>query len=87
MEVILGVTVILIVHLLIFFQALTSYLQFSSSEWQVRIFRPIVHPAASFLLVSIADILHRRAVGSEFVGHQDMRATVAPHCFLEEFQG
>ena len=52
---------------------------FSSSEWQVRILGPIVHPAARFLLVSIADILHCRAVGSEFVGHQVMRASVALH--------
>ena len=52
---------------------------FSSSKWQVRILRPIVQPAARFLLVCIADVLHRRAVGSEFVGHQHMRATVALH--------
>ena len=52
---------------------------FSSSEWEVRILRPIVHPAASFVAVGIADILHCRAVGSEFVGDQDMRASVALH--------
>ena len=46
---------------------------------QVRILRPIVHPAASFLLVGISDILHRSAVGSKFVSDQDMRAAVAPH--------
>jgi hypothetical protein len=45
----------------------------SSSEWQVRILRPIVHPAAGFLLVGIANILHRRAAGSELVGDHDMR--------------
>ena len=49
---------------------------FSSSKWQVRILRPIVQPAARFLLVGIADILHCRAVGSKFVGYQYMRAAL-----------
>jgi len=52
---------------------------FSSSKRQMGILGPIVHPAASFLLVGIADNLHGRAVGSELVGHQDMRAAVAFH--------
>ena len=43
---------------------------FSSSKRQVRILRPIVQPAARFLLVGVADVLHRRAIGSKFVGHQ-----------------
>ena len=43
---------------------------FSSSEWQMRILRPIVQPATSFLPVCIADVLHCRTVGPEFVGHQ-----------------
>ena len=54
-------------------------MQFPSSKRQMRILSSIIFPAASFLLVSIADNLHRRAVGSEFVGHQYMRATVALH--------
>jgi len=52
---------------------------FSSSKRQVRILRPIVHPAASFLLVSIAYTLQCRSIGSQFVGHQYMRATVPLH--------
>ena len=52
---------------------------FSSSKRQVRVLRPIVHPAASFLLVGIANILHRRAVGSEFIGYQYISAAVALH--------
>ena len=43
------------------------------SWFAVRILRPIIHPAARFLLVGVANDLHRRAVGSEFVGHQYMR--------------
>ena len=35
-----------------------------------RVLGPIVEPAARFLPVCVADDLHRRAVGSQFVGHQ-----------------
>lgn len=51
----------------------------SSSEWQVRILRPIIHPAARFLPVGIAYTLQCRAVGPEFVGDQGIRASIALH--------
>jgi hypothetical protein len=39
------------------------------------------------LSISVADILHRRAVRTEFVGDEDMCAAMAFHGFPDEFQG
>ncbi|MFT5273178.1 MAG: hypothetical protein ACI85V_003207 [bacterium] len=50
-----------------------------SSKRKVGILNPIVLPAASFLLVGIADFLHRRTVGSQLFGHQHMRVAVPLH--------
>jgi hypothetical protein len=46
----------------------------SSSKWLVRILGSIIKPAAGFLFVHIADHLHRRTVGTELVGDEDMCA-------------
>ncbi len=52
----------------------------------MRILSSVVFPAARFLPLLVADVLHCRAVGPEFVSHQDMRMTVTLHGFSEEFQ-
>ena len=57
-----------------------------SSKWQVRIFRAVVLPAAGFLFTSVANFLHRGAVGSQFIRHDDIRISKAFHQFPKEFQ-
>jgi hypothetical protein len=59
---------------------------FSSSKRQVRILNSVISPAARFLPFSVADVLHRRAIGPEFVGHDMLWPTKAFHQFPEEFQ-
>jgi hypothetical protein len=56
-----------------------------SSKRNVGILSPIVQPAASFLLVGIADFLHRRTVRSQLVRHQYMWAAVSFIDFLWNF--
>jgi hypothetical protein len=53
----------------------------------VWIIGSIVEPAAGFLSISVADHLHRRAVGTEVVGDEDICAIMAFHALPEEFQG
>jgi hypothetical protein len=53
----------------------------------VWILGSIVEPAPSFLSISVADLLHRRAVGTELVGDENICATMAFHDFLQEFEG
>jgi hypothetical protein len=50
-----------------------------SSKRNVGFLGPIVQPAASFLLVGIADFLHRLTVRSQLVRHQYMWAAVPLH--------
>ena len=38
------------------------------------------------VVVRVANDFHRRTIGSQFVGHDDMWRTKALHCFSEEFQ-
>jgi hypothetical protein len=59
----------------------------SLSKWLVRILRPVIKLAPGFLPISVADLLHRRAVGTEVIGDEDMRATMASHGFPQEFKG
>ena len=59
---------------------------FSSSKRQVCILSSVVFPAAGFLPGRVADVLHCRAVGPEFVGNQEMRTAEAFHSFPEKFQ-
>jgi hypothetical protein len=40
-----------------------------------------------FLPISVAEHLHRRAVGTEVVGNEDMRGSMAFHEFPQEFNG
>jgi hypothetical protein len=51
------------------------------------ILRPVIKPAAGFLFVDIADYLHRRTIGTEVIGDEDVCATMAFHGLPEEFQG
>jgi hypothetical protein len=57
----------------------------SSSEWLMRILGPIVEPEASFLFVGAANDLHSRTVGSQFVGHEDLRLQCRFIVFLRNF--
>jgi hypothetical protein len=53
----------------------------------VGIFGPIVLPAADFPAFEVADLPHRRAIGAQAVGDDDLGTAIALHSFLEEFQG
>src|SRR6056297_9733 len=57
-----------------------------SSERQVRVFGPIVEPAAGLLPVLDKEILQSCAVGAQLVRDVALGPTVLLHCFLEEFQ-
>ena len=59
---------------------------FASSKRLMRILRTIVGPTTGFAIVRLSQVLQRRAVGSQFVCDEDMRATVAFHRFAEKFQ-
>jgi hypothetical protein len=53
----------------------------------VWILHPVIKPAPGFLPISVAEHLHRRAVGTEVVGNEDMRGSMAFHEFPQEFNG
>jgi hypothetical protein len=53
----------------------------------VWILHPVIKPAPGFLPISVAEHLHRRAVGTEVVGNEDMRGSMAFHEFSQEFNG
>ena len=52
---------------------------FSSSKRLVRILASVVLPAPGFLLVRIADDLHRGAIGAQLIRYHNMRLTIAFH--------
>ena len=54
---------------------------FSSPKRLMRILASVVQPAAGFLLVRIADDLHRSAIGTQLIRYHNMRPAVAFHCF------
>ena len=58
----------------------------SSSERQVAVLDPIVGPAADLLLVGIAELIHRGAVGSKTVGGDLLRRSGALQRLLHEGQ-
>ncbi len=53
----------------------------SSSKRLVRILSAVVQPAAGFLLLRIADNLHRNTAAPKFVCDNYMRWPKAFHCF------
>ena len=42
--------------------------------------------APRFLATFVPNDFHRGPIGRTFIRHHDMRITIPPHCFLEEFQ-
>ncbi|WP_444551072.1 hypothetical protein, partial [Cohaesibacter celericrescens] len=64
----------------------TGHCSFPSPKRKVQILNPVVPPSACFLPISVTDLLHRGAVGSQFICASRKRSTMAFHGFLEEFQ-
>ena len=60
---------------------------FSSTQWQMGIFRSVVQPTTTNLLLCVADDLHRSTIWPQSIGHYFIRPTVPSHCFSQEFQG
>lgn len=52
---------------------------FSSSEWKVRVFRPIVQPTTGFLAIGRAYLSQCSAIRTESVGYDDVRPCTAIH--------
>ncbi len=50
---------------------------FPSPKRLVRIFTAVVQPAPSFLLARITDDLHRSAIGTQLIRHQDFLSAMA----------
>lgn len=51
----------------------------SSSEREVRVFRPVVEPAPHLAIISAAQILERGAIGPQAIGDDDLWSTMALH--------
>ena len=60
---------------------------FSSSEWLVRVFGPVIEPTSTFLSLQDANRLHRGAVRSEPVRHDGVRLAVALHRPFKKLYG
>lgn len=45
----------------------------SSAEWKVAVLYPVVGPASYLLLVAVAQLVHRRTVGSQAIGRDRFR--------------
>ena len=63
-----------------------GYAASPSAERQVRVFRPIVQPAARFLTIQIAQCPHRSRVGSQPVGDDGLGATMPLQRLLQKPQ-
>ena len=59
---------------------------FSSTDWPVRIFSPVVQPATHFAAVAVAQLSHRCRVGSQPICDDRLGATVPLQCLLQEPQ-
>ena len=57
---------------------------FSSSKWQMAILHPVVGMSTDLLLVAIAELGHRRAVGFQPVSNDRRRRAVTPQRLLHE---
>ena len=65
----------------------TKHCTFSSSEGEVRVFRPVVLVATDPLAVFISNLFHCGAIRRASVCDDDLRISVSFHCFLQKFQG
>jgi hypothetical protein len=59
---------------------------FSSSEWLVRSFSPIVEPPTTLLVGDVTDYFHCRTVGAKPVSHDRTWPAIAFHHPLEKLQ-
>ena len=59
-----------------------KHCSFPSSERQVRVLGPVVHPPACFLQILGTKIPQCRAVGAQLVGDKSLAPAVLAHCFL-----
>ncbi len=52
----------------------------------VRVLRPIIEMVSVFLALLIPDRFHSRSITGALARKDDIRAAIALHCFLQEFQ-
>jgi hypothetical protein len=57
-----------------------------SSQWQVRVLRPIVEVASCLLKSGGAHLAQSRAVRAQTIRDDRLRRSMPPHRFLQEFQ-
>src|SRR3546814_3552280 len=64
----------------------SQHCAFSSSERKVRVFGPIVQPAAHLAAIEISQLTHRCRIGSQPVGDDCLSPAVPLQRFLQERQ-
>src|SRR3546814_6998992 len=64
----------------------SQHCAFSSSERKVRVFGPIVQPAAHLAAIEISQLTHRCRIGSQPVGDDCLSPAVPLQRFLPERQ-
>jgi hypothetical protein len=65
----------------------TEHCPVASSEGQMTVLHPVVGPAADLLLIAIAELVHRRAVGTQTIGGDGINQAVMLGRFFIEGDG